>query len=256
MTKSIDADHWLAPSARNLAVAFARTAELAGQRVRFWEDVWAADRELPDPLANSATLLRPLTADQALDLITRLTDFFDESGSPWSLWSAWPTPDLSEHGLKLLGHPPLMVRPPGTEPVPAPDGLRIAEVTDAAGLAELESTLIAGYPLDGLNEDEAWQLFAPSAIGGPLRFWLGYENGKPVTAAAGVVAAGVVGVHYVATLKHARGKGYGGAITDVAARLDPSLPAVLQSSDAGRPVYERLGFSIVARYDLWIKDFE
>jgi hypothetical protein len=53
-------------------------------------------------------------------------------------------------------------------------------------------------------------------------------------------------------LPHARGKGYGAAITAHATQVAPHLPAVLQASDSGQPVYHRLGFASVAPYSLWI----
>jgi GNAT superfamily N-acetyltransferase len=89
-------------------------------------------------------------------------------------------------------------------------------------------------------------------LGGHYRLWLGYVAGRPVTCAIANVSDGVVGVHFVATLPEARGRGYGAAVTARAASVAPTLPAVLQASDLGRPVYERLGFRVVCRFDLWI----
>ena len=236
----------------NLAESFTGTAEACGQRFRKWDDVWAADRKLGDPLGNSATLLRPVAEDGAEDLTARLDVFFAETGSPWLLWSAWPTPDLSALGYQDVGAPPLMVRRADAPRLEPPPELRIEEVRDETGLADFERTFIAGYPLHGLD-DGGWQLFGPGAIGGPMRFWVGYTEDEPVTVATSCAQSGVVGVYYVATMESARGKGYGAAITDVAARCEPSRPALLQSSDLGRPVYERLGFKEVARYHLWLK---
>ena len=81
--------------------------------------------------------------------------------------------------------------------------------------------------------------------------WVGYVDERPVTCAVAHVSDGVVGVHFVATRAEARGRGSGAAITARAAATDPTLPAVLQSSDLGRPVYERLGFRIAGHFDLW-----
>lgn len=62
-----------------------------------------------------------------------------------------------------------------------------------------------------------------------------------------------VGIYMVATLAQARGKGYGGAVTAAALASAPDLPAVLQASDDGQPVYSRLGFQRVTPYTVWYK---
>jgi hypothetical protein len=200
------------------------------------------------------TLLRPLIVETAGDLTGRLDAFYSGAGGgSWTLWSAWPTPDLSPLGYSLIGQPPLMVRPPGGEPYPIPPGLRIVEVEDEETLAKLERTFIEGYGLATMATARPGQLFRAGALGGPTHFWIGYEGDHPVTTAVSTVGEGVVGIYFVATLSEARGRGYGAAITDAAARVDPSLPALLQSSDLGRPVYERLGFETVSRYGLWLR---
>ncbi len=65
------------------------------------------------------------------------------------------------------------------------------------------------------------------------------------------VAEAVVSVYAVATLPDARGRGYGAALTWRATTVEPSLPAMLQASDLGRPIYERLGYTTLLRLKLW-----
>ena len=244
----------LAPSARNLAEAFAGTAERGGFPTRRWDDAWAADPGLPEPLVNTVTPLQPMTDESAADLTARLDAFYDDGeGGGWTIWSTWPTPDLEPLGYTLLGQPPLMVRPAGGDPMPIPAGLRIVEACTADELAAFERTFIDGYPAPALQPARSGTLFRAGALGGPSQFWLGYVHGRLVTVAVSCVLAGVVGIYFVATLPDARGRGYGAAITDAAARANADLPAVLQSSDMGRPVYERIGFETLARYSLCMR---
>jgi GNAT superfamily N-acetyltransferase len=49
----------------------------------------------------------------------------------------------------------------------------------------------------------------------------------------------------------ARGKGYGGALTAAATAAARDLPAVLQASDDGQPVYAHLGFQSDTPCALW-----
>ena len=221
-----------------------------------WDDVWAGDSELREPMTNNATLLRPLDDASVRELTDRLNRFFaGASGGPWLLWSAWPTPDLAPLGYQFGGHPPLMVRPAGMPPMSQPEGLRIAEVDDAEGLAAYERVLIDGFGThETLGDMPPGGMLRLETIPGPVRYWIGYAADVPVAVAAAVASDGVVGIYAVATMPEARGKGYGGAVTDTAARCDPSLPAVLQASDLGRPVYERIGFAAIAEYTLWLHD--
>jgi GNAT superfamily N-acetyltransferase len=251
MAQATGRETLIEPSARNLARFFTGFP----RRVMRWDAVWAGDSESPEPSINSAALLRPLDDTSAQELTDRLARYYSAArGGPWMLWSAWPTPDLAPFGFTLIGHPPLMTRPAGTPPIPQPNGLRIEEVGDAEGLAVYERTLIDGYGLqETMGAVPPGQSLPPESIPGPVRYWIGYVDGAPAAVAAGGAGDGVVGIYGVATMPDARGKGYGGAVTDAAARCDPSLPAVLQASDMGRPVYERLGFTTIAPYTLWLR---
>jgi hypothetical protein len=88
-------------------------------------------------------------------------------------------------------------------------------------------------------------------LGGSTHFYTGFVAGRPVATAAGHVAAGVNLVEMVSTAHPARGCGYGEAVTWAATLVDPELPSVLLASDAGRPIYERMGFAAVTRWTMW-----
>ena len=62
-----------------------------------------------------------------------------------------------------------------------------------------------------------------------------------------------VGIYAVATLPDRRGKGYGDALTRAALAAAPHLPAVLEASELGQPIYQRMGFQVVSEYTLWYK---
>ena len=67
----------------------------------------------------------------------------------------------------------------------------------------------------------------------------------------GIRSGRTIGVYNIATIESARGRGYGAAITrqvvadGIAAGCDV---AILQASDMGYPVYERMGFRTVVEY--------
>lgn len=239
----------LTPAVQNLAESWHLPAATRGRPTLQESTFWAANAGLPHPLPNSVTLLQPLTDAEAPALIARLKAFYSADGAvPWALWSAWPTPDLQPFGGIFAGQPPLMARPPGPIP-PAPPELTIREVADAAMLSEFERTFVAGYPVPELEPHAPGTIFDPTILGGDFHLWLGYADGQAVTCAIGYASGGLVGIYFVATLPEARRRGYGAAIT---ARATDGAQAVLQASDLGRPVYERIGFATIGQFQLWV----
>jgi ribosomal protein S18 acetylase RimI-like enzyme len=90
----------------------------------------------------------------------------------------------------------------------------------------------------------------------PVRHYLGYVDGEPVTTSSVFLAEGVAGIQFVATLPKARGRGLGGAMTLASlydARDLGHRAGVLQSSEMGYKVYLRLGFKQVSWVDYYFK---
>lgn len=83
-----------------------------------------------------------------------------------------------------------------------------------------------------------------------LRVYLGIADGRPVATSASVRTGDTIGIYSVTTVPHARGRGYGRAMTwHTLGDADPGWElAVLQASDMGRPIYERMGFRLVREF--------
>lgn len=249
----IDDRAWVERAVRSLAESWVELVGGLGGRIAEFDGVRLADGASPNPFLNAATLTRPLDPAEVVPLTDRLGAFFAErpDGGPWVLWSGWPTPDLAALGYALWGYPPIMVRPPGGALPPAPPELRIAEVSTAAELAAFERTFVEAYPALGVEALLPGAVFASSLLGGRFRFFAGYVGDDLVSVAAALTCDDVLDVTYVATRPEARRRGYGTAVTWAATLAEPSLPAVLEASDEGRPVYERMGFREVGRMSLW-----
>ena len=224
-----------------------------GGRVRRHSHVSMTDAGSACAFLNAAMLLQPLLPgdDSVLDAID---DFYgDTTEGAVTVWSAWPTPDLRSLGWQLEGHPPLMMRPAGGAAPDAPPDLRVDEAVDAGALDGFAHVLIDGFPIPELQPFRAGSFLDARVLGSALRLWVGATHDRPVASAAAYVAAGVVGVNFVATLPHERRRGYGEAVTWRATMADDALPAVLLASDAGRPVYARMGYLPVTRFSLWVR---
>jgi len=86
--------------------------------------------------------------------------------------------------------------------------------------------------------------------------YIGYLDGEPVASTAVVLEAGVAGVYAVATVPEARRKGIGQYLTVMPlleARQRGYKVGILQSSSAGYPIYQRIGFKDVFKYKLYMQ---
>jgi hypothetical protein len=175
------------------------------------------------------------------------------SDVPYLLVSPWPTPDLTPHGLGLVGHPPLMFRAASPASESPPAGLELRWVGDAAALADAERVLVDGYPLPELQPFTPGTLYAPPLLQTPTRVVVAYDDGVPIATATAHSAAGITLVEGVAVMPSGRGKGAGAAVTAAATTAFPAQPAVLIASDDGQPVYERLGYLRLERWTAWIR---
>ena len=133
--------------------------------------------------------------------------------------------------------------------VRVPDGYQINRVEDARSMKIWMKTFLEGYgfPLE-------WEPFCLemmlATLHGPWMSYLTTIDGQPVAASGVFYDAGVAGIMNVSTVKELRGKGLGAAVT-----LQPLLDArsmgyqvgVLESSDMGYKLYERLGFKDICR---------
>jgi hypothetical protein len=232
----------------NCAAAYRAWSEGTGRRTRLWDDLSCADLELPESLPpNSATLLRRPEPGAIPDVVKRTSEFFGaRPGGGYELWSLWRLPEPVA-GVVDVWTCPCMIREPGGEARPAPAELEIVEADDAGTVRDAEA-LIAEVFGSGAAPGSTLSV---ECLGDEFRVWVGRVGGRPVTTAMAAVSAGFVGIYAVATAESARGHGYGEAVTWAATLSRPELPATLQASELGRPVYERMGYRTVAEFTVW-----
>jgi len=165
---------------------------------------------------------------------------------------------MADLGLELPSdHGPL----PGMALVPIPDGdppsvegLEIRPVADSAGLEDHIVAAAAGF---GMPEAMLRSIVALDLWRRPGRIvYVGYVEGEPVTTGLGARTGRTIGVYNISTIESARKRGYGEAMTARVAADGHAAGcdvAILQASDMGRPIYERLGYRTVVEYD-WYRE--
>jgi len=154
----------------------------------------------------------------------------------WVEMDLWGRPAPGE-----TRHPVLMRREPG--PLPPPDP-RVTVARTSEQLAAAEQALAVGLEAPGLQ----------GVLGARLL-------DHPLVCAYASMACAVafddgttVGVYLVGTAEPARGQGLGSAVTAAAMAALPERPALLTATVQGRPVYERLGFRVVGRATMRLRE--
>jgi hypothetical protein len=226
-----------------------RFAEAAGGRSERDGELSLADSGGPIAFFNQAILLRPLAGldDPLLDATER---FYASAPHAATLLSLWPTPDLSERGWGLGGHPAFVARPPGPHAPARPDvDVRLVESAD--DLEAVERVAVEGYPLEDGRSLPPGGLLPAALLDSDIRYRIASIGGLPVAAAGSHAGHGVVNLCFAATLPEARRHGAWSALLWARVDEQPDLPAVAFTSDFSRPGFERLGFLVVTRFTLW-----
>lgn len=213
---------------------------------------------VPHPWFNGVLSAQP-PGDDAARMVQDALGYFRARDVGSFTW--WLAPDLEPegwsahllaHGFRTNDQTPGMALDLAALPPPAPHPLIIRHVDDRPTLDAWGRTFMQGYGMPESLAPVFTELLGSLGMDLPLRHYLGWLDGRPVAASSMFVAAGVAGIFNVATLPEARRRGLGSAMTLAPlfeARDLGYRAAVLQSSDMGYPVYERLGFTTLCRMD-------
>jgi hypothetical protein len=213
--------------------------------------VWDLGR--PAGFLAGALLLRPLPYEAWEDELAALeTDLLPHGHGEVVLFSPWPTPDLRDCGWRLLGHPPLLLRPTGEVAPPPPGWLEVVEVDDGRTLTDWEQVAIEGYPFDDLRPASPGRLVDDRLLADPsFHAWVGYRDGDPVAIGTSYLAHGVNVFSLGVTLPTSRGRGAWQLLARRRLARFPSRPAMGLFSDLSRGPAEALGFLPLARWTAW-----
>jgi GNAT superfamily N-acetyltransferase len=226
-----------------------------GAVVRQTDDIAIASSGLPFILFNQVIVAGDAATPRAL---AAGVGVMRKRGSPFVVNLRVGADDAFAAVARELGLVPLSERPwmPGmamhpvpAEPPPDAPGFEIRQASDATGIEDHIRTAAVGFEM---AEDLIRAIVVPALLGrDDVAVYVGYADGEPVATGLGFRTGSTIGVYNISTVESSRGRGFGAAMTrrviadGLAAGCDV---AILQSSEMGFPIYERLGFRTVVEY--------
>jgi ribosomal protein S18 acetylase RimI-like enzyme len=205
--------------------------------------------ERDDALASDLLAAADPARRRADGLLVRLRAGIDDRLLPSLVRAGWIAADAGTMTPGMVAFPidHLATSAPG------PD-FEIRRVIDAAGVEDHRTVVTAGF---GVVGSVAVGTTGLDLLGTPdCTIYVGYAAGRPVTSGIGWRSGRTIGVYAISTVPAARRRGYGEAMTahvvadGIAAGCDV---AALQASEAGRQIYERLGFRVDVRYEAYVR---
>ena len=130
--------------------------------------------------------------------------------------------------------------------------IRVPEVESELGALIDINGIAYGMPLDDakdlVSQKSFWNGHVPA---------LGVSDGKPASCAAVLMVDGLRYVAMVATDPACQRRGFGEATMrhalDVAAERHGHVPSVLHATEAGRPIYQRMGYQPIASHMVFME---
>jgi len=245
---------WFEQSLLNIALTWELLARIMGQRWQRSRDMWCADTGLPGAFFNRATIINPSPTRY---VGTRIMEFYADSPiCSYAILDPSQNLDLSELGMHLFepySELACMARPPGGVRPPLPEELEIFRVEDKRTLRWFESIIVESFSISDLQPMVSRGIFNVAILQElGFRLWVGMVSGQPVATAAAHIAYGVTGVYLVSTIPDMRGRGIGTALSWEATMTEPDMPATLQASSMGQPVYKKIGYRVMSKANMWL----
>ncbi len=163
-------------------------------------------------------------------------------------------PTARELGLQHVGSVPLMVyRPQNSGPHFAQEAYQVEPVESEQGLQESGDLVARAFDLPRESVSRA---FGPLLLDTPeVKIFLAHNNGTPVSSVMTTGTGPTVGIWTMATPREYQRKGAGRAVLEHAISYHAKQGAelfYLLATEAGKPLYDRIGFQTVAEGAVWV----
>lgn len=223
------------------------------REVRLSADGWLALSGEPKGWLNYAYLRE---SPDAADLVIEYDKVIRARGGQVTAFLPRPTPPRMAEaaqaaGWQLLGATPLMVFD-RRGALDEPHGYTIERVVAEAQIADLQRTIAGGF---GLPLASVARIFTRYQLDGPgIDAFIAYRDGIAMSTVTVTRSGPLAGIFWVATPPEHRRQGASRAalLRAMAYAIEQGAATLyLAASDAGRPLYEQLGFRAVEEVDAW-----
>jgi ribosomal protein S18 acetylase RimI-like enzyme len=161
-------------------------------------------------------------------------------------------------GFLQISEPPEMVLRQPIEPAEPGAGISLQWVEGAERFEQFLTVCSEAYGAIGMPAGVVEEAIVDlRAFASPwVHSVVALEGDKPLAAAQVVMSHGIAGIYWVGTVPAARGRGLAEAVTRAVTSRAFELGAAavtLQASVQGEPIYRRLGFETLYRYENWTR---
>jgi GNAT superfamily N-acetyltransferase len=218
---------------------------------------------VPIPFFNVALLTeRGISGDALRSSARRACEWASRRSAPWLFVATHETLEAGVDATAVLdacGLAPMMpltgmIAQRISPPERITHDLELTRPTDDEGCSAIVDVNTLAYGMD---------LYAGKGLIGTQSFWkdhfpvLGLTGGKPASSAAVMMVDGYRYVALVATDPAQQRRGFAEAAMrralELAAGVDGDVPTVLHATAAGRPIYERMGYTAISQHTIFME---
>lgn len=237
----------------NLRTAFGTlAAEITASESRQFGSVTAVSAGVPAPIFNRVFVFDPPPIDE----LSAAVAWMSEREVPFWLTVSEPAVEkvanhLADLGLAKATEQPGMAMA-SLDEIPTPDAsVDIAEVTDLDEREDFSAVTASAFEM---SLDVAAQVDRAGLVADDVRMFLGSVDRHPAGCGVLIRSGDVAGVYSIGVVEEFRRQGIGEAMSWAVLRAGRDAGCkvgVLQSSEMGYPLYERMGFETVVTYHLF-----
>jgi GNAT superfamily N-acetyltransferase len=209
------------------------------------------DGNLPYTIANMVYHTK-IPSDILEEKIEEIINFFESKNHPFFLMTGSITEPgnlaeilSSKYGFRQNNMPGMYIKLSEIKDVKEIKELEIVEVTEEKQLDVWNNVLLESFSFPKDIMENFFPDFLAHKNESNYNAFLGYYQEKPIAVSLVCYYSGVAGIYCVGTVEEARGKGIGTAMTHAAlvnAKNRGYEIAILQASEMGYSVYEKMGF--------------
>lgn len=244
----------------NMFTVFDALVDFPGLEWHDTDELKACVSDIPHPLFNMIMRAR-LDADNVEATVKRIAHRARDKGygALWRVDEASTPQDLDyyllKYGFRDVGNEPGMAvnLSDQQDKIKLTDGVALRLLADESQLETFVTTVLKGFEMPKFLHEPMCSLWRAGGLdeSSNFRHYYATLHGEMVGTGTLFLGGGVAGIYNITTLEQARRRGIGEAITRqlMQAGFEQGYKVgILQASEMGQGIYERIGFEVVCNY--------